>query len=323
MSGVDSVSSPAGASGRSASARVSVASSTRVGFSAWIDSTDSFTGQGHVHRVASFAGGVNKNLGASLAELATRINGQLVGFDVDGQQRWSAPVRPSTRFRVGPVVVLIQDDDRWITALDAETGALRWTADPGSSANVASDAVAAYWSTDLAIHAVDLDTGADRWSITTGASGLIASPAGLLARTGRSWRVIRLDPATGALADWPIVANRKELTWSDFRFADEHAAVLQQTEDPRFVSVYDTQSGSKRWSLAAHASVVVADAELVAVLHPSADDRAYLSVYDIDDGRLLAEFADVITEPAVRGRDVYLGVADTTARRVDLRVAHL
>ena len=250
-------------------------------------------------------------------------NGQLVGFDVDGQQRWSAPVRPSTRFRVGPVVVLIQDDDRWITALDAETGALRWTADPGSSANVASDAVAAYWSTDLAIHAVDLDTGADRWSITTGASGLIASPAGLLARTGRSWRVIRLDPATGALADWPIVANRKELTWSDFRFADEHAAVLQQTEDPRFVSVYDTQSGSKRWSLAAHASVVVADAELVAVLHPSADDRAYLSVYDIDDGRLLAEFADVITEPAVRGRDVYLGVADTTARRVDLRVAHL
>ncbi|HTW93380.1 MAG TPA: C2 family cysteine protease [Tepidisphaeraceae bacterium] len=36
--------------------------------SAWIDSTDSYTGTGDVHRVASFVGGVSKALGASLPD---------------------------------------------------------------------------------------------------------------------------------------------------------------------------------------------------------------------------------------------------------------
>jgi uncharacterized protein YdbL (DUF1318 family) len=51
---------------------------------AWIDSTDNFTGTGAVHRVSSFAGGVSKALGASLANptdagATTKVNLSLFG----------------------------------------------------------------------------------------------------------------------------------------------------------------------------------------------------------------------------------------------------
>lgn len=51
---------------------------------AWIDSTDSYTGAGQVHRVASFAGGVSKAFGAALANpkdsgTTIKVNSSLFG----------------------------------------------------------------------------------------------------------------------------------------------------------------------------------------------------------------------------------------------------
>jgi len=65
-------------------AAVTTITSYGTDVNAWIDATDSFTGTGSVHRVATFAGGVSKATGAALANpsdagTTVRVNASLFG----------------------------------------------------------------------------------------------------------------------------------------------------------------------------------------------------------------------------------------------------
>jgi outer membrane protein assembly factor BamB len=112
-----------------------------------------------------------------------------------GDQRWKYELPANTRMkgiRSSPAAeagtVVFGADDGWLTALNAETGALRWRVDTGSpltAAPLVRDGIIYIGNRQGSVVAVERETGAVLWRCATGAPVVAnAVPAGDLVVVG-------------------------------------------------------------------------------------------------------------------------------------------
>jgi hypothetical protein len=120
--------------------------------------------------------------------------------------------------------VFVGADDAKLYAVDAATGAVRWTATTGAALTVSSPAVADgrvfVGSPDQKLYAFDAATGAQLWNTSTGAA--VEAPPTVADGVvyAASDKLYALDPATGRCAGPPIPAgpcSSRRRAWSAAR----------------------------------------------------------------------------------------------------------
>lgn len=256
---------------------------------------------------------------------------RLIALDAEtGEEQWSYPIGVAQRstLAIADGTVFAVGGDQTLHAIDAVTGAARWTfeltgkpsANPGFSWELESPAVAGGTVYAPAIggvlYAIDAETGAERWRVETGSDNL-ATPAvddGVVYLNA----VARDD--SGATAGWAYALDAAKGTerWRADAGAlqsvnapvvgDDLIVVsggrddsVAQIDDESVMSAYDRATGELRWSITSVDSIldpVLANGVLYAGF---GEDDGELHAYDATSGDLLwSAFTGVLeTEPVV------------------------
>lgn len=235
-------------------------------------------------------------------------------FATEGERRFTAPgihgAIPRTErmpdpfdvFLSSPTVaggtLYIGSGDQHIYALDAATGALRWsfaTGDVVHASPAVVDGVVYIGSWDRNLYALDAATGVERWHYTTGNDttiynqiGIASSAAvvdGLVFVGGRDGHFHVVDAKTGTLR-W---THDNKGGWTIASPAVKEGVVYFPTSDGRRFKALDATTGAVRIDLQNPAISFSSPAIAGNVAYYGSSD-GYLNAVDIIHGTLLARF---------------------------------
>ncbi|HMU61310.1 MAG TPA: PQQ-binding-like beta-propeller repeat protein [Gemmatimonadales bacterium] len=235
-------------------------------------------------------------------------------FATEGERRFTAPgihgAIPRTErmpdpfdvFLSSPTVaggtLYIGSGDQHIYALDAATGALRWsfaTGDVVHASPAVVDGVVYIGSWDRNLYALDAATGTERWHYTTGNDttiynqiGIASSAAvvdGLVFVGGRDGHFHVVDAKTGTLR-W---THDNKGGWTIASPAVKEGVVYFPTSDGRRFKALDAATGAVRIDLQNPAISFSSPAIAGNVAYYGSSD-GYLNAVDIIHGTLLARF---------------------------------
>ena len=208
---------------------------------------------------------------------------------------------------VGQGMVFFGSGDGRLHAVDAATGAARWTFATGDVVHgspALADGVLVVGSWDSRVYALDAATGRERWRYQGGEDPLLhnqvgfqSSPAvadGVVYIGGRDSRLHAIDAATGQ-ARWSFATGT---SWVISSPAVARGRVIFGTSDSSEFHMLDARSGAALVKQGAQAYMfsspaVAGDVVLIGVLNGTLQAR------DFDSGRLLWSFT---TEAARRNR---------------------
>jgi len=235
-------------------------------------------------------------------------------FATKGERRFTAPgihgAIPRTEhmpdpfdvFMSSPAVmggtVYIGSGDQHVYALDAATGALRWsfaTGDVVHSSPAVADGVVYIGSWDRNLYAIDATTGRERWRYTTGNDtviynqiGIASSPAVMDGRVfvgGRDGHFHAVDARTGKLA-W---AHDNHGGWTIASPAVLDGTVYFATSDGTRFKALDARTGEVKLDLQNKAVSFSSPAIAGGVaLYGSSD--GYLNAVDLRTGTVVRRF---------------------------------
>ncbi len=235
-------------------------------------------------------------------------------FATKGERRFTAPgihgATPRTERMPDPFdvflssptivgnVVYFGSGDQNVYAVDATTGALKWsfaTGDVVHASPAVVDGVVYIGSWDRNLYALDANTGKERWRYTTGNDttiynqiGLASSPAvanGMVFVGGRDGHFHAVDARTGALK-WK---HDNRGGWTIASPAVRGGAVYFPTSDGRRFKALDVATGAVRIDLQNKAISFSSPALAGEVAYYGTSD-GYLNAVSTTDGRLLARF---------------------------------
>ncbi len=235
-------------------------------------------------------------------------------FATKGERRFTAPgihgaLPPTERmpdpfdvFLSSPTivgnVVYFGSGDQNVYALDATTGALKWTFATGDVVHASPavvDGVVYIGSWDRNLYALDAGTGRERWRYTTGNDttiynqiGLASSPAvanGMVFVGGRDGHFHAVDARTGALR-WK---HDNRMGWTIASPAVRGGVVYFPTSDGRRFKALDAATGAVRIDLQNKAVSFSSPALAGEVAYYGTSD-GYLNAVSTADGRLIARF---------------------------------
>ena len=194
--------------------------------------------------------------------------------------------------------VYIGSGDQQVYALDAATGAVRWsfaTGDVVHASPAVADGVVYIGSWDRNLYALDAATGRERWRYTTGNDttiynqiGIASSAAvagGMVFVGGRDGHFHAVDAQTGA----PRWTHDNKGGWTIASPAVKDGVVYFPTSDGRRFKALDAATGAVRIDLQNVAISFSSPAIAGGVAFYGTSD-GYLNAVGITDGRLLARF---------------------------------
>lgn len=195
-------------------------------------------------------------------------------------------------------VVFIGSGDQHVYALDAGTGALRWsfaTGDVVHASPALADGVVYIGSWDRNVYALDAATGRERWRYTTGNDtviynqiGIASSAAvadGLVFVGGRDGKFHVVDAKTGAQR-W---VHNNNGGWTIASPAVQNGVVYFPTSDGTRFKALDAATGAVKFDLQNKAVSFSSPAIAGEVAFYGTSD-GYLNAVSLRDGSLLARF---------------------------------
>lgn len=235
-------------------------------------------------------------------------------FKTKGERRFTAPgihgAIPRTErmpdpfdvFLSSPVVaagvVYIGSGDQHVYALDAATGALRWsfaTGDVVHASPAIANGVVFIGSWDRNLYALDAATGKERWRYTTGNDTVIYNQIGIASSAtvangmvfvgGRDGHFHAVDARTGALK-WK---HDNRMGWTIASPAFKDGVVYFPTSDGTRFKALDAATGTVRFDLQNKAVSFSSPAIAGDVAFYGTSD-GYLNAVSIKDGTLTATF---------------------------------
>jgi outer membrane protein assembly factor BamB len=235
-------------------------------------------------------------------------------FATKGERRFTAPgihgAIPKTErmpdpfdvFLSSPMIangiVFIGSGDQHVYALDAATGALRWsfaTGDVVHASPALADGIVYIGSWDRNLYALDAATGRERWRYTTGNDtviynqiGIASSAAiadGLVFVGGRDGKFHVVDAKTGA-SKW---IHNNNGGWTIASPAVRNGVVYFPTSDGTRFKALDAMTGAVKFDLQNKAVSFSSPALAGDVVYYGTSD-GYLNAVDTNDGTLLARF---------------------------------
>ncbi|MGX7673283.1 outer membrane protein assembly factor BamB family protein [Plantactinospora sp. DSM 117369] len=257
--------------------------------------------------------------GAMAGAVLALLLGYLPGVRLGLPGRPTGPTGPQLRWTftaadetyAGPVVaagtVYLGSADGTLYALDAATGAVRWThpvPEPDTTLTIADGVL--YLAGSELLYALDLDTHRIRWSYRVGGSlrSTLSAADGLVYVADQHGSLgpslYALDQATGQLR-WSRNLGRSDGTGPTV----VHGVVYVGGD--RTLYALDAGTGAVRWSYPGLPGPVGA-APVVSerAVHITAA-ASYLGAFDLSDGRKLwSHESDLVSTPVVRDDTVYV-----------------
>ena len=235
-------------------------------------------------------------------------------FATQGERRFTAPgihgAIPRTErmpdpfdvFLSSPTVVqgtiYIGSGDQHVYALDAATGALKWSFETGDVVHASPavvDGVVYIGSWDRNLYALDAATGRERWHYTTGNDttiynqiGIASSAAvvdGLVFVGGRDGHFHVVDARTGNRR-W---VHDNKMGWTIASPAVKNGVVYFPTSDGRRFKALDAGSGAVLFDLQ-NAAISFSSPAIAGDVAYYGSSDGYLNAVDIVHGTLLARF---------------------------------
>lgn len=235
-------------------------------------------------------------------------------FATRGERRFTAPgihgAIPRTErmpdpfdvFLSSPVVsgetVVIGSGDQHVYALDAHTGALRWsfaTGDVVHASPAVADGVVYIGSWDRHLYALDLATGRERWRYTTGNDTTIYNQIGIASSAavsdgrvlvgGRDGHFHAVDAATGRL----LWKHDNRMGWTIASPAVRDGVVYFPTSDGTRFKALDAATGAMRFDLE-NKAVSFSSPALVGQVAIYGTSDGWLRAVDLRSGSFVAQF---------------------------------
>lgn len=184
----------------------------------------------------------------------------------DGSQRWRAPLNANPAPRLAPGdkdfrydhyasaatvangLVYIGNTDKQLHALDAESGAVRWsfaTGDIVTSTPAVLDSVVIVGSFDGSVYALHAISGALLWRHATGAA-IPSSPAiyqQMVIIGSRSYDILALDVLSGK----PVWNQYYWFSWVESSATVRDGIAYLGSSDAQRLSAFDAGDGTVRW----------------------------------------------------------------------------
>ena len=235
-------------------------------------------------------------------------------FATKGERRFTAPgihgAIPRTErmpdpfdvFMSSPMIangtLFIGSGDQNVYALDAATGALRWTFATGDVVHASpalADGVVYIGSWDRNLYALDATTGRERWRYTTGNDTVIYNQIGIASSAaisdgmvfvgGRDGKFHVVDARTGA-AKW---VHNNNGGWTIASPAVRNGVVYFPTSDGTRFKALDASTGTVKFDLQNKAVSFSSPAIAGDVAFYGTSD-GYLNAVSLRDGSLLSRF---------------------------------
>jgi outer membrane protein assembly factor BamB len=195
-------------------------------------------------------------------------------------------------------IVYIGSGDQNVYALDARTGALRWTFATGDVVHASpavANGVVIIGSWDRNLYAIDAQTGRERWRYTTGNDTVIYNQIGIASSAtiangavfvgGRDGRFHSVDFATGAVR-W---VHNNNGGWTIASPAVRNGIVYFPTSDGTRFKALDVNTGEVKINLQ-NKAVSFSSPAIVADLALYGTSDGYLNAVDLRDGTIKARF---------------------------------
>jgi outer membrane protein assembly factor BamB len=235
-------------------------------------------------------------------------------FSTRGERRFTAPgihgAIPRTErmpdpfdvFTSSPAIangtVFVGSGDQHVYALDAATGALRWTFATGDVVHASpafADGTVFIGSWDRNLYALDAETGRERWRYTTGNDTVIYNQIGIASSAaiangtvfvgGRDGRFHAVDQRTGAVR-W---VHNNNGGWTIASPAVRNGIVYFPTSDGTRFKALDAATGEVTFNLQNKAVSFSSPAIAGDIAYYGTSD-GYLNAVDVRDGTLTARF---------------------------------
>ena len=195
-------------------------------------------------------------------------------------------------------VVYIGSGDQNVYALDATTGALRWTFATGDVVHASpavANGVVVIGSWDRNLYALDAQTGRERWHYTTGNDTVIYNQIGIASSAtivngavfvgGRDGKFHSVDFATGAVR-W---VHNNNGGWTIASPAVRNGIVYFPTSDGTRFKALDVNTGDVKINLQ-NKAVSFSSPAIVGDLALYGTSDGYLNAVDVRDGTIKARF---------------------------------
>ncbi len=209
---------------------------------------------------------------------------------------------PFDVFLSSPVVsgetVVIGSGDQHVYALDATTGAVRWsfaTGDVVHASPAVADGVVYIGSWDRNLYALDLATGRERWRYTTGNDTTIYNQIGIASSAavsdgrvfvgGRDGHFHAVDAATGRL----LWKHDNRMGWTIASPAVRDGVVYFPTSDGTRFKALDAASGVMRFDLE-NKAISFSSPALVGQVAIYGTSDGWLHAVDLGNGSFVAQF---------------------------------
>jgi outer membrane protein assembly factor BamB len=235
-------------------------------------------------------------------------------FATKGERRFTAPgihgAMPRTErmpdpfdvFTSSPTVangiVYVGSGDQSVYALDANTGALRWsfaTGDVVHASPAVSNGVVVIGSWDRNIYALDAQSGREKWRYTTGNDTVIYNQIGIASSAaiangavfvgGRDGKFHSVDFATGAVR-W---VHNNNGGWTIASPAVRNGLVYFPTSDGTRFKALDVNTGEAKINLQ-NKAVSFSSPAIVGNVALYGTSDGYLNAVDLGDGTIKARF---------------------------------
>lgn len=235
-------------------------------------------------------------------------------FATKGERRFTAPgihgalprsermPDPFDVFTSSPAIangmLFIGSGDQNVYALDAHTGALRWTFNTGDVVHASpavSNGVVVIGSWDRNVYALDAQTGRERWRYTTGNDTVIYNQIGIASSAaisngivfvgGRDGKFHTVDFATGK-AKW---VHNNNGGWTIASPAVRNGIVYFPTSDGTRFKALDVNTGEVKINLQ-NKAVSFSSPAIVGDIALYGTSDGYLNAVDVRDGTLKTRF---------------------------------
>ncbi len=216
-------------------------------------------------------------------------------------------------------VVYVSTLDGKVDALDAITGAIKWTTFTGSAAQYSSPAVASgvvyVGSDDHKVYALDATTGAIKWSTATG--GIVESSptvvSGVVYVGSEDDKIYALDATTGAVK-WTVTTGNTV----DSSPAVANGILYVGSTDGK-VWARDAATGAVKWTATTGGGISSSPAVANGVVYVGSADHKVWAL-DATSGATkwtVATGAGISSSPAVANGVVFIGSDDTKVYALD------
>jgi outer membrane protein assembly factor BamB len=275
-----------------------------------------FATRGHVHSSPAVATGLVyvASVDGLFYAVDTATGQSRWTFATRGERRFTAPgihgAIPSTErmpdpfdvFLSSPVVsggtVIFGSGDQHVYALDALSGALKWsfaTGDVVHASPAVANGVVFIGSWDRNLYALDATTGAERWRYTTGNDTVIYNQIGIASSAavsggrvyvgGRDGHFHVVDAATGQL----VWKHDNRMGWTIASPAVRDGIVYFPTSDGTRFKALDAATGAVRFNLE-NLAVSFSSPALVGHLAIYGTSDGWLNAVDVRTGTVAARF---------------------------------